>query len=80
MDVGQVERMLAWGAAINYVILLVWFGIFALGHDWLYNLHVRWFKLPAACFDAVHYAGMAIYKIGILLFFLVPLLALSATH
>ncbi|WP_257387208.1 DUF6868 family protein [Tahibacter caeni] len=29
-----------------------------------------------AAFDAIHYGGMAVYKIGILLFNLAPLLAL----
>lgn len=40
------------------------------------KLYGRWFKLPDASFDAIHYSGMAAYKIGILLFNVVPLLAL----
>jgi hypothetical protein len=52
---------------------------FVLAHDWLFRLHGRWFRIPVSSFDAVHYSGMAIYKIGILLFFLVPLLALCVT-
>ena len=36
----------------------------------------RWFALPDASFDAIHYGGMAAYKIGILLFNLAPLAAL----
>jgi hypothetical protein len=40
------------------------------------GLHGRWFKFPDATFDAIHYGGMAVYKIGILLFNLVPLIAL----
>ena len=43
---------------------------------WMRRLHGRWFKLPDATFDAIHYGGMAAYKIGILLFNLAPLLAL----
>jgi hypothetical protein len=39
-------------------------------------MHTRWFKLSVETFDAIHYAGMATYKIGVLLFNLVPLLAL----
>ena len=39
-------------------------------------MHGRWFKLSAETFDAIHYSGMAVYKIGILLFNLVPLVAL----
>ena len=41
-------------------------------HGW----YSQWFHLSRAQFDAVHYAGMALYKLGILLVNLVPSLAL----
>jgi hypothetical protein len=34
------------------------------------------FRLSNEQFDAIHYTGMSIYKIGILLFNLVPLVVL----
>ena len=61
---------------INYGILLLWFGVFVVAHDALYRLHTRWFRISMAQFDAVHYAGMAVYKIGVLLLNLVPYVAL----
>jgi hypothetical protein len=42
----------------------------------MYGVHSRWFHLSTDQFDALHYAGMALYKIGILLFNLVPYIAL----
>jgi hypothetical protein len=39
-------------------------------------LHGRWFRLSDAQFDALHYAGMSIYKIGLLLFNPVPFVVL----
>jgi hypothetical protein len=39
-------------------------------------MHGRWFKLSVGTFDAIHYAGLAVYKIGIVLFNLAPLVAL----
>ena len=42
----------------------------------MHGLHSRWFYLSREQFDALHYAGMALYKIGILLFNLVPYIAL----
>lgn len=69
-------HLLIWCTVINYVILIVWFGAFVFGHDALYRLHSRWFKISAEQFDAVNYGGMAIYKIGIMLFCLVPLVAM----
>src|SRR5262249_57517158 len=67
---------LLWCLVSNYVILVWWFGEFVFAHNWMYRLHRRWFRISEERFDAIHYAGMAAYKIGILLFNLVPLVAL----
>ncbi|MGZ5055092.1 MAG: DUF6868 family protein [Methylobacter sp.] len=42
----------------------------------MYWLHNRWFSLSAETFDTIHYVGMALYKIGILLLNIAPLIAL----
>ena len=76
MDSDFLCRFLLWSLAFNYAVLLVWFLAFVTARDALRRLHGRWFALPDASFDAIHYGGMAAYKIGILLFNLVPLLAL----
>jgi hypothetical protein len=41
------------------------------------RFHGRWFRLSDEQFDALHYMGMSIYKIGILLLNLVPFIVLS---
>jgi hypothetical protein len=51
-----------------------------LGHDWMYGLHGRWFHLSVEQFDMLHYAGMSVYKIGIILLNLVPYFALRITE
>ena len=76
MRIAIVREGLLWCTVINYGILLVWWLFFLLVHDWIYRLHSRWFHLSREQFDALHYAGMAIFKIGILLFNLVPSIAL----
>jgi hypothetical protein len=40
------------------------------------RFHGRWFRLSDEQFDTLHYLGMSIYKIGILLFNLVPFVVL----
>ena len=80
MNPEDIKCLLLASLAINYGILLVWFGAFALAHEWLYRLHTRWFRIPAESFDAMHYMGMAVYKIGIILFNLVPLIALAIVY
>jgi hypothetical protein len=76
MPATEIKEFLFWCAGINYAVLLVWFGAFVCAHGWMYRLHTRWFKFPVETFDALHYAGMAVYKIGILLFNVAPLIAL----
>jgi hypothetical protein len=76
MNIEIVRDVLLWCTLINYGVLLWWFLIFTLARDWIHRLHGRWFRLPAEQFASIHYAGMAIYKIGILLFNLTPYIAL----
>ena len=76
MSIAIARDVLLWCAVINYGVLLVWSLFFLLAHDWVYRLHGRWFHLSREQFDALHYAGMALFKIGILLLNLFPYVAL----
>ncbi len=76
MILDTLRETLLWCAVMNYGVLLVWFLLFTVAHDWLHRLHGRWFRLSLERFDAVHYAGMAMYKIAVVLLNLVPYLAL----
>ena len=76
MSVEIVRGVLAWSVVMNYALLVLWFAFFALGHDWMYRLHGRWFALSLERFDAIHYASMSVFKLCIFLFNLVPYLAL----
>lgn len=69
-------RFLLSSVLINYIILMIWFLAIIFARDWIKQVHGKWFNLSDETFDAIHYGGMAIYKIGILLFNLVPLIAL----
>jgi hypothetical protein len=76
MTLETIRSFLAWCSLINLVLLLFWFAYFALAHDWLYRIHSRWFGIPVERFDAIHYGAMAGFKLGVILFNLVPYLAL----
>lgn len=77
MSVETARSFFLWCAVTDYGVLLVWFLVFVLAHDWLQRIHGRWFRLSREQFDALHYGGMAIFKIGIILFNLVPFAVLS---
>lgn len=76
MNITELKDLLLYTLAINYAVLLIWFGAFAFAHDTIYRLHSRWFKLSIETFDAIHYAAMATYKLAIFMLNLAPLLAL----
>jgi hypothetical protein len=76
MNPAAIKTLLLYSLAFNYAILIIWFVVFSLAHDWMYRLHSRWFRLSVETFDAIHYDSMAFYKIGVLLLNVAPLVAL----
>ncbi|HEY7320231.1 MAG TPA: hypothetical protein VIE89_21890 [Candidatus Binatia bacterium] len=80
MSIETARSAFLWCAIINYGILLIWFLCFIFAHDWMYSFHGRWFHLSVAQFDMLHYGGMSVYKIGIILLNLVPYIALRISQ
>lgn len=76
MNHDDLFRFLLWCLLVNYGVLIIWFLMFIFARSWIRKLHGRWFNLSEGAFDAVHYGGMGLYKIGTLLFNLAPLAAL----
>jgi hypothetical protein len=79
MELTALKHLLLISTLTNYAIVTLWFVVFVYAHESLYRLHTRWFRLSPQDFDKIHYSAMAIYKIGVLLLNLVPLIALSIT-
>jgi hypothetical protein len=76
MTIEMLRSALLWCSVINYGLLILWFLLFVIPHEWMYRLYGRWFRLTAEQFDAVNLAGIVLYKVAILLFNLVPYVAL----
>ncbi len=77
MSIEQIQEFLGWCTVINFGILIFWWLMFMLAHDFVYRLHSKWFKIGVPEFDAIHYKAIAFYKLSIILFNLVPYIALS---
>jgi hypothetical protein len=77
MTIELTRNFFLWCTVINYAVLLLWFLAFVYAHDGMLRLHGRWFHLSRDRFDTLHYAGMGLYKTGILLLNLVPYIVLS---
>lgn len=76
MSLDILKSFLLWCLIVDYAILILWFLMFTFARGWMYRLHGHWFKLSSESFDLIHYAGMAGFKLAIVVFNLTPLLAL----
>ena len=76
MTLELLRAFLGWCAVINMGLLVWWLLIITLAHDWVYRLHCQWLKLSVEKFNAIHYAGMALFKLSIFFFNIVPYLVL----
>jgi hypothetical protein len=76
MTVEVVRHALLWCSIIDYGILLAWFLIFRFPHRWIHQWWGQWFGLSAERCDVISAAGMVVFKTGILLFNIVPYIAL----
>lgn len=76
MSIDMLMKFFAWSTVINFALLIWWAAFIIFAHDWVYRIHTRWFYLNLERFDAIHYGGMAFYKLSIILFNVAPYLAL----
>ncbi|CAN5848954.1 hypothetical protein BH23PLA1_BH23PLA1_29290 [soil metagenome] len=76
MSLEVLRDFFLWCTVISSGILLVWFLFFAFARDWMKRFQGRWFRLSNEQFDMLHYGVIAIFKIGIILFHLVPFIVL----
>ena len=76
MTIELVRNALLWCTVMNFGLLGLWGLLFLLLHEWMYKVAGRVSRLSAEQLDAISVAGMLLYKVGILLFNLVPYLAL----
>ncbi|MCM8774994.1 MAG: hypothetical protein NC930_01375 [Candidatus Omnitrophica bacterium] len=76
MDISMIRGFLGWCAVLNVGLLLFWFAVITFARDWVYRIHSRGFKLSVEQFQAIHYAGMAYFKMTVFIFNVVPWFAL----
>jgi hypothetical protein len=76
MGAAGLQQFFLWCTVINYCLLILWFVIMRLPHAWIYNLSGKPFRLSEEQFDAYNLVGIITYKLAIVLFCLVPYIAL----
>ncbi len=59
-------------------LLLLWFLLYLITPNWMFELNASWFNVGRRDFDLINYFGMGFLKISIILFFLFPYLAIKS--
>jgi len=76
MTAQTLQAVLGWAALLNFGLLLFWFGMLMVAHDWVYGIHSKWFKVSVEEFDAAHYKLLGFYELSIFVVLLGPYLAM----
>lgn len=72
------RRVLGWCTTLGIAFLFIWAGAFLFARPLLHQ-QGAWFGLtPHEC-DLIHYGGLGLLKLLVVVFFLVPYLALRLT-
>jgi hypothetical protein len=76
MSIESARSFFLYCSIINYVILLLWSLPLMFARDWLYRVWGRWFRLSTEQLDMLNISGITFYKVIIIVFNLVPCVAL----
>ena len=77
MTIFQIREMLGWCTLINIALMFLSFVLISVMRSFVYKMHSKWFPMSEPTFNAIVYSYLGIYKILIIVFNLVPWLALS---
>lgn len=71
-----VRNAFGWCTIINMIVLLFWFVMLVMAHDFIFKIHSKLFRISQKRFDSIHYQGMMYFKVFVFMFNMVPYLAL----
>lgn len=77
MDIETVRAFLMWCTIVNVGMLTFSSLLCTFGGNFVYRAHSRWYPMPRETFNVVLYAFIGLYKIVVIVFFLVPYIAIS---
>ena len=76
MDIQFLTAFFKWCTIINVVLLIFSTIMIMTASDFIYSAHGHFFHLPREAFDVILYSFLGLFKIVILVFNLVPYVAL----
>ncbi len=76
MDIQTLTTFFMWCTIINAGILILWSLFFLCAPDFVYRTQSRWFPISRETFDVVIYSFLGLFKVLVIVFNLVPYVAL----
>jgi hypothetical protein len=76
MDIETLRQFFLWCTIFGGGMLIVSSLVCTFAREWVYRMHSRWFPMPKETFNVVIYCFVGLFKILVILFGLIPYLAL----
>jgi hypothetical protein len=76
MDIDSITAFFMWCTILNVALLVLSSLICLCAGDWVYRIHSKWFSISRETFNVAIYSFIALYKISVLVFNLIPYIAL----
>jgi hypothetical protein len=76
MTIAMWQSFLGWSLVIHWGILILWVVFIKWMPSPIYKLHNYWVPITKQAFSMIHYGGIGLYKLLIIVFNLVPYCAL----
>jgi len=76
MTIDQIRDALMWCTIINFGMLLVPALVLIFARDWVCGMHSRWYGIPVESCKVVFYSAIVFFKTLVIVFNLVPYIAL----
>lgn len=80
VTIESVTAFLGWCTVINSAWILLTTVAMHLGRNWIVSFHARLFSIPESTVSASHFTFLANYKLLILMFNIVPYIALKLIY
>ena len=77
VDIPILQQFFMWCTILNFGILIITSLFLAVAGDFVYWIQSKFFTISREAFDTVVYSWIALYKIVVIAFSLVPWLALE---
>ena len=77
MDIYSIRAFLMWCTILNVGLLVLSSLMCICAGDWMYRIHSKLFSISRETFNVAIYSFLALYKLLIFVFNLIPCVALS---